>query len=129
MSFELTLLLWSVVLHLAYLGTQSALFRVEFGVELANGPRDNEPASHGMAGRAERAFRNFMETYPVFVALTLLAHVTGGADALTWWGALVWFVARIAYLPLYLSGIPYMRSLAWAASMVGLILLFVGVLA
>ena len=41
------------------------------------------------------------------------------------WGAILWFVARIAYVPLYLLGIPYLRSLVWAASMLGLLLMLI----
>ena len=38
-------------------------------------------------------------------------------------GAATWFGARIVYLPLYLAGIPYIRSLVWAVSILGLALM------
>lgn len=128
MSIELTLLLWSVVLHLAYLATQSTLYRMEFGVEFANTARDGERPPSGLNARGEKALRNFMETYLVFVVLALVTHITGRSDALTYWGAIAWFAARIAYLPLYIIGVPNIRSLAWFISLLGLAAMFFGVL-
>jgi len=34
-------------------------------------------------------------------------------------------VARIVYIPLYLKGIPYVRSLVWLVSLVGLALMMI----
>lgn len=127
MSFELSLLLWSVVLHFAYLNTQAILYRMEFGVEFANTARDGERPPSGVNARGEKAFRNFMETYLVFVILALVTHLSGRADALTYWGALVWFVARIVYLPLYLVGVPNLRSAVWFISLLALVAMFIGV--
>ena len=67
------------------------------------------------------AFRNFMETFPFFAAAVLAVVVTertGGESAL---GAQVYFWARLAYLPIYAAGSPYVRSLAWAVSLWGLL--------
>ena len=38
------------------------------------------------------------------------------------------FAARIVYHPLYLFGVPYVRSLAWLASMLGLLLMLIRLL-
>lgn len=38
-------------------------------------------------------------------------------------GAGIWFVARLLYIPLYLFGVPYLRSLAWLASILSLLLM------
>ena len=35
-------------------------------------------------------------------------------------GAWIWFACRLVYIPLYLAGIPYVRSLVWVGSVVGL---------
>ena len=47
---------------------------------------------------------------------------TGGIGAI---GAWLWFGARIAYIPLYLFGIKYVRSLCWMASILGLLLMLI----
>ena len=37
-------------------------------------------------------------------------------------GAQLYFWARVVYVPLYLAGIPYLRSLAWAVSVAGVLM-------
>jgi uncharacterized MAPEG superfamily protein len=44
------------------------------------------------------------------------------------WGAIVWYAARIAYLPLYPFGIFMIRSLVWCVSAIGLAMMFFGIL-
>jgi uncharacterized MAPEG superfamily protein len=122
----LTLLLaWSVVLLVAHVLLQGMLATRELGTEWNAGPRDEgkEPESK-LAGRAARASSNFRETYPAFVALAAGLLFTGETSGLGLIGAVVWFVGRIVYYPLYLAGIPYIRSLVWLAAMAGLGLMF-----
>jgi len=122
----LTLLLaWSVVLLVAHVLLQGMLATRELGTEWNAGPRDEgkQPESK-LAGRAARASSNFRETYPAFVALAAGLLFTGETSGLGLIGAIVWFVGRIVYYPLYLAGIPYIRSLVWLGAMAGLGLLF-----
>jgi uncharacterized MAPEG superfamily protein len=77
------------------------------------------------AGRAERALNNYLETLPAFIALALALVVldkTGGLGAS---GAVIWFLARLVYIPLYLMGIPYIRSAVWVVAAGGLFLMFI----
>ncbi|THV22402.1 MAPEG family protein [Peteryoungia ipomoeae] len=119
------LLAWSVVLLVAHVLLQGVFATKELGTEWNAGPRDEgkQPAGK-LAGRAARASSNFRETYPAFVALAAGLLVTGETDGLGLAGAVVWFVGRIAYYPLYLAGIPYIRSFVWLGSMAGLGLMF-----
>lgn len=127
MSLELTLLIWSAVLAFAYLGVQSILFRADYGLMHAATQRDNERPPGKWAARGNRALRNFLETYGIFLALVVATELSGRADGLTTWGAQIWFWARWAYLPAYFIDIPMLRSGIWVVSMIGLILLFAGV--
>ena len=81
-----------------------------------------------LLGRAERALKNFLETWPAFIILAVVAHLADPGDALVFWGAATWYAARLVYLPLYLFGIVYIRSLVWVVSATGLFLMFLGVL-
>jgi uncharacterized MAPEG superfamily protein len=129
MAVELSLLGWSVVLLIVYIVAQGALVVPLKGMTWNAGPRDEgQPPLGAYPGRATRALENFKETYPAFIALALgLAHAdkTGGAGAL---GAELWFAARVAYLPLYVLGVPWLRSVAFGVSLAGLAMMLVRLL-
>ena len=127
MTIELTMLIWSTALFGLYVGTQAILYRMQHGVEFAATGRDDEPEPNVWNARAQKALRNLIETYPVFLALIVASIVGDRSGALTHWGGAIYLVARIIYLPLYLSGIKYVRSLVWVVSAIGLLLLFFGV--
>lgn len=127
MELELTLLVWSVLLLLVHIGLQSILLTRDTGREYNAGPRDEERPLGPLAGRAERALRNFLETWPAFIALALVVAITGRSDALTQWGAGLYLAFRVVYIPLYLLGIPYIRSMAWGVSLLGLLLMILGI--
>ena len=57
--------------------------------------------------------------------LDSIAHSRQPAEVvLKAWGAALYFWARVAYIPLYAFGVPYIRSLVWLVSLAGLILIF-----
>jgi len=58
----------------------------------------------------------------------LANHVLQQHDSMTILGAQLYFWARVAYVPAYAAGIPYLRTLIWAVSIVGLVLLLVALL-
>jgi uncharacterized MAPEG superfamily protein len=80
---------------------------------------------HGVAGRLDRSLRNFLETFPLFAAAVLATTAVGRHNALTEWGAQLYFWGRVAYLPLYAAGIPLVRSLVWNIAAAGILLLLV----
>jgi uncharacterized MAPEG superfamily protein len=127
MSIELTLLIWSAILAFAYLGVQSTLYRLDYGVEHANSQRDNERPPNRWTVRAQRALSNFLETYAIFVALAVATELSGRSGGLTQWGAMIWFGARWLYLPAYFIDVRQLRSLIWTVSLIGLLLMFFGV--
>jgi uncharacterized MAPEG superfamily protein len=51
--------------------------------------------------------------------------VTGRSGGVAAEGAWIWLAARIVYLPLYLFGVPRLRSLAFGVSALGLVLMAV----
>ena len=122
MTIELKMLAWSVLLGLVYVASAAALGTGQRGLRWNVGNRDGEARPlTGMAARAGRANANFLETFGFFAAAVLavvLAQKTGPQTAL---GAQIYFWARLAYLPIYVLGIPYLRTAVWAVSIWGLI--------
>ena len=88
------------------------------GREIGLGNRDNLKEPTPMGGRAERAAKNSIEASVFFVPLALIANAAG-MDAEVMLGAQIAFWARIAYVPIYIAGIKYLRSLVWIVGVVG----------
>jgi uncharacterized MAPEG superfamily protein len=129
MSFELTILAWTLVLALVQVLLPALLRNHETGVGYNAGPRDAPAPPPGrLTGRLMRAQNNLFETLPVFAAAVLIAHVAGREGVLTHMGALLYIVARICYVPLYALGVPFVRSLVWMVSLVGIILVLVPII-
>jgi uncharacterized MAPEG superfamily protein len=128
MTTELWLLFSSLPVYGLYLGAQSILYRWHHGLWFAQTARDDEGPPSPILGRAERALRNFLETWPASTILLLIAHLAHRGDALVFWGAIVWLVSRVAYLPLYIGGVFGIRSLVWFIGALGLFAMFVGIL-
>jgi uncharacterized MAPEG superfamily protein len=130
MTTEITVLGWSVILLMVTIIAQSVSTTSELGAGYGASARDDAlKASNPYAGRCHRALNNYLETYTGFVALALALTVTGKAGGMGALGAEIWFGARVVYLPLYVSGVPWLRTVAWFASIVGLVMMLIRLLA
>ena len=127
MGIELQMLAWAIVLGLVQLMLDATLKTRERGLAWNASARDGavEPL-RGVAGRVNRALSNFLETFPLFAAAVLAVVAAGRTDGNTALGAQLYLWARVAYVPLYAAGIPYVRSLVWAVSLVGLLMVLAG---
>jgi len=92
------------------------------------GNRDHMRPLTVVGQRAARALANMHEALPVFLALALMNMIAGSAAAMATSGALVFLIARVIYVPLYLSGVMGLRSLVWVVSWVGLIMMLIPLL-
>jgi uncharacterized MAPEG superfamily protein len=120
MAFELQMLAAAVVLGLVHLLWAAAAAQPQRGLKWNVGPRDTPVNLTGMAGRLERAFANFRETFPFFAAAVLVAYLGGRLGTLTTYGAVLYAGARMAYILLYAFGVPVFRSLVWLVSLIGI---------
>jgi uncharacterized MAPEG superfamily protein len=128
MTTELWLLFLSLPLHGLYLGAQSLIYRKDYGVLYAATSRDDSRTESVLLGRAERALKNFQETWLAYVILAIIAHLAMPGDPVIFWGAVVYLVFRVIYLPLYLFGTFGIRSLVWNVATLGLAAMFFAVL-
>src|SRR5262249_17403763 len=104
MSIELTLLAARVVLGIVHIILVSQLQSWQRGYRWTASSREQGVAPlTGIAGRAERALRNYLETFSFFAAAILVVTVTHTHNWLTVWKAHFYFWGRIAYAILYLA--------------------------
>ena len=89
------------------------------GLQQALGNRDQLPEPTELGGRAQRTASNTIEGLVLFVPIALVAHLAG-ADTEALLGAQIFFWARVIYIPIYILGIAYVRSLVWGVGLVGL---------
>jgi uncharacterized MAPEG superfamily protein len=126
MTADLHYLAYSAVLTWVMLMAAS-LIRVKgwtpTGFVLAAGNRDNLPEPSAIAARADRAAKNMLENLILFAVVVLVARLGGIAPDKIATGAAIFFWARVVYFVVYLAGIPFLRTAAWAVSIVGLVMI------
>jgi uncharacterized MAPEG superfamily protein len=124
MTPDLSLLVWTVVLTFVQVVIAAAGANAEVGLPTLAGNREDVPPIAGWAGRAQRAHRNMLENLPLFIALVLVAHIANRANGTSVLGEQLFFWARLVYAIVYIIGIPWVRTLLWGISVIGMILIF-----
>jgi uncharacterized MAPEG superfamily protein len=118
---EIVLLGLSVCLAVVQVLLPAMLVTRQTGFSWAAGPRDEPAPPPGvLLARARRALANLFETFPLFAAAVLAVTLTHRLDQATLIGANLYFWGRLIYLPLYLAGVPVIRSLVWGVALVGI---------
>ncbi|MES2896560.1 MAG: MAPEG family protein [Pseudomonadota bacterium] len=119
---ELLLLAAAVVVGLVQLLWATLATRGRGDLKWAAGPRDEPMPITGGAGRLERSFRNFMETFPLHAAVVIIAYLAAKLGDLTVWGGALYVVGRAFHPIFYLVAIPYMRTIAWFVAFAGTVM-------
>ncbi len=91
-------------------------------------PRADDLPHSDWADRAMRAHANAIENLVIFAEVVLIAHAAGISTSLTATGAMLFFFLRLAHWVIYIIGIPYLRTLIFAASWFILFLMILTVL-
>ncbi|MGH8133855.1 MAG: MAPEG family protein [Steroidobacteraceae bacterium] len=122
MTTELRMLGYSIFLGLAYVFVAAILSSRQRGLKWNAGNRDGDARPlTGVAARAARASANFLETFPLFAAAVLAVVLARQHTPHTALGAQLYFWGRLLYLPVYLIGIPYLRTLIWVVALWGML--------
>ena len=123
MSLELICLGWASVLGIVHILVAGNARTKEFGAKWNMSARDDtKPPLSPFTDRLFRAQSNFFETFPLFASAVLIVMVSQSASVYSYWGALIYLIARVIYFPLYAFGVPVIRTLVWLISMIGLLL-------
>jgi uncharacterized MAPEG superfamily protein len=122
MSPELKWLAYSILLGLVHVFVAAGFATGLRGLRWNAGNRDGDarPLTPA-AARAARANANFQETFPLFAAAVLGLCIAGRHTPHTVLAAQLYFWARFLYLPIYIAGIAYVRTVVWAVSLWGLL--------
>lgn len=124
---ELMFVAWSVVLAFIYVILPIAIATRVNGPAWNAGNRDEAAKPSPLVGqRLERAQKNFFETYPMFLAVVLIAVARHQSNHWITWGAEAYVWGRLLYIPLYAFGVRYVRSLAWIVATVGILMILYG---
>jgi uncharacterized MAPEG superfamily protein len=129
MPTEFIMLALSIALGLIHvlLHGQSASLQRGYGWAFSTRDKAAEPLV-GVTARLERAMRNYLETFTFFAASVMLAHTVGQHPTMVAAGSVLYFCSRVAYLPLYVLGVPVLRTIVWNLSVFGIVLIVLSVL-
>jgi uncharacterized MAPEG superfamily protein len=94
------------------------------GLMAAMGNRDEPDDCDGFPARTDRAAKNMLENMVLFTALALVASIGGVTHPNVELGARIFYWARLAYIPIYMIGIPVARTAVWAIGVVGMGMIF-----
>ena len=122
MGFELQMVLGTVLILFALLMFQGTLVPLNQGFGWGLGSRDAKQEYTDLQGRTSRTVANHVEGMLLFIPLVAIVELAGLSSALTALGAGIYLIGRIAFAPLYLMGVPYLRSLAWGVAVLGIML-------
>ena len=114
-------LLAGMGLYLANVYLAGVLLFAVAGPRVYMGPRDSLPEDSVLRGRALKASANFAESLPIFLGLGVLSFVVPEADQqLALVGAQMFVLSRLAYIAVYVAGVPFIRSIVFTVGLVGL---------
>lgn len=124
-STELVFLGCSAVLGVVQLLAAAQAATQARGIAWNLSPRDEQkPELTGKAGRCERSFKNFMQTFPFFLAAIVGVQLLNRHGFLSVMGSELYFACRLFYFPVYILGIRVLRSLIWLGSLLGIFMIF-----
>lgn len=122
---------FAIILGVIQLLSATMLSTAQRGFKWNMSSRDTPaPQLAGKAARLDRAFKNFMETFPFFVAAVLIAIVnyalSNSSSTIPVLGSQIYVIARALYVPAYVFNLIGLRTLIWFVSMIGIGLILLG---
>ena len=124
MSSELTILGLYGLLTIVVILVEVLLAIPQYGLGYLATPRDENRPQAGLAGRATRTVLNCTIGMALFAPAVLLLAIQDKFTATTLMLAQVFLAARVLYVIVYIAGIPWIRTLAFVASLLATGLLY-----
>jgi uncharacterized MAPEG superfamily protein len=117
MSSELSILALYGLLVIITIVIQVLLAIPQVGLPYLATPRDEGRELTGTAGRALRCLDNSVVAMALFAPAILILDAKTGFNSTTLLMAQIFLLARVAYLVVYLAGIPWVRTGIWAVGL------------
>ena len=124
MNSELTILVLYGFVVMAAIMVQLLMALGQVGLMPLLGNRDDLPDMEGVAGRSLRTLENSVVAMALFAPVILVLNAKGAFTPATLLAAQVFLIARIAYVVVYVIGIPWLRTLIWVAGFLATIYLY-----
>lgn len=129
MTFELSTLVLAALLAVVQLFLYAVPANREIGSDYLAGPRDEGVTLKGRTtARLQRAFANHMEGLVLFAVAVLVIAVAEKSFWLTQGAAVLYLLARIAYVPAYAFGWTPWRSVIWGVGFLATLVMLLAAL-
>jgi len=125
MTVELTILAYAGLLQFAQILLGVVLADLQNGLKYGLGPRDEARPMVGLAGRNDRAIINHYAALGLFTLAVVVITLGDKSTPLTVNCAWAYLIARILFVPAYLSGIFMLRSVLWTVGVIATIIMLV----
>lgn len=128
MILEVQILGWAALLAVAQLFLFAVPANLQLGSHYLAGPRDERCELSGVAARLQRAFLNHVEGLVIFTAAVVVVALGDASSAVTRGCAILYLVARVAYVPVYALGLRWIRSAVWAVGFLATLVMILAAL-
>jgi len=125
MTSELSILALYGLLIVIVLLLEVLLAIPELGLPYLVSPRDESREATGTGGRTRRAALNCVYGMALFAPAVLILAVQNAFTATTLLAAQAFLIARVIYVVVYLTGIPWIRTLSWTVSLLATAWLYI----
>ena len=124
MTQELSYLFGGGVIMFAIIIIQVAYLPLSKGLAWGLSAGDEAVDGNVLDGRIARTLNNHIESMVLFATAVLVAHAAGISTEMTALGAMLYFWARLIYVPIYLLGLPYLRTISFLTGAIGTVLIY-----
>lgn len=127
MPVEVKVLALAGLLQIAQFLLMAVPANRQLGPARTAGPRDEPLVLTGVAGRLKRAMDNHFEGLILFTIAVVAVVLGDRSSGLTAACAWAYLGARVLYVPAYVSGVPYLRSVVWAVGFMATVVMLIAV--
>ncbi|MEO0615591.1 MAG: MAPEG family protein [Pseudomonadota bacterium] len=128
MAVELQVLGYAALLQVVQFLIMAVPVNVQLGTKYTGGPRDERKEPTGVAGRLKRAMDNHFEGLILFTIAVVVVVLGDASSVTTERCAWLYLIARVLYVPAYVSGVYALRSLVWGIGFIATAVMLVAVL-